>query len=402
MPRRLDNWLESFMEFTKGTEAPRLMHFWVAVSTVAGVLKRRVWLDMKRFKWYPNFYVLLVAPPGIISKTTTMDMGMDLLKRVPGVKFGPEVVTWPALVKLFAESGEMFQYGEDFYPMSALTLASGELGNLINPQDRDMINVFISLWDGRSSFDKVTKMSGNDSINAPWINMIGCTTPHWIADNMPQATIGGGFTSRCIFVYGEKKEHFVAYPDESAPPDINRLGDDLVADLEHMSVNLVGPFTLTEDARVWGREWYETLWTKGYKELEDDRLEGYLARKQTHMHKLSMVISAARGDSLTITRDHLQLANIMLTETEHDLGKVFSRIGRTEVSLNAERFLELIKRHGKIRYQVAYQHVHAHFPDFRDFEGILAGLLRSGQIRIDLSDSVDPTKGLIVYTGEKE
>jgi hypothetical protein len=115
-----------------------------------------------------------------------------------------------------------------------------------------------------------------------------------------------------------------------------------------------------------------------------------------------MVISAARGDSLTITKDHLQLANIMLTETEHDLGKVFSRIGRTEVSLNAERFLELIKRHGKIRYQVAYQHVHAHFPDFRDFEGILAGLLRSGQIRIDLSDSVDPTKGWIVYTGEKE
>jgi hypothetical protein len=245
-------------------------------------------------------------------------------------------------------------------------------------------------------------MSGNDTVNAPWINMIGCTTPHWIADNMPQATIGGGFTSRCIFVYGDKKEHFIAYPDESARPDLTSRADDLVSDLEYMSVNLTGPFTLMEDARVWGREWYQALWTKGYKDLEDDRLEGYLARKQTHMHKLAMVISAARGDSLTITRDHLQLANIMLTETEENFHHVFSRIGRTEVSLNAERFLDFVKRHGRIRYQVAYQHVHSHFPDFRDFEGVLTGLLRSGQVRIDLSDSVDPTKGWIVYAGENK
>jgi len=217
--RLLKDWLPAFMDYTTGTEAPRIMHFWVGVSAIAGVLRRRVWIDMKRFKWYPNFYIILVAPPGVISKTTTMDMSIELLKQVPGIKFGPDVVTWQALVTKFAEAGEEFPYGEDFIPMSPLTLASGEFGNLINPQDRDMINLYITLWDGRSSFEKVTKMSGNDTISAPWINMIGCTTPHWIADNMPSATVGGGFTSRCVFVYGDKKENFIAYPDEHTKPD---------------------------------------------------------------------------------------------------------------------------------------------------------------------------------------
>jgi hypothetical protein len=187
MPRLLKDWLPAYLEFTAGTEAPRLMHFWTGVSCIAAVLRRKVWLDMTRFKWYPNFYIIFVAPPGIISKTTTMDMGMDLVKLVPGIKFGPDVVTWQALVTAFAAAQEDFQFGEDWVPMSPITLASGELGNLINPQDRDMVNLFITLWDGRSTFEKITKGSGTDIVSAPWINMIGCTTPHWIADNMPAA-----------------------------------------------------------------------------------------------------------------------------------------------------------------------------------------------------------------------
>ncbi len=397
MGRLLKNWLTSYLEYTEGTEAPRIMHFWCGVSVLAGALRKRVWIDMKRFKWTPNFFIILVAPPGIIAKTTTMDIGMDLLKRIPSVKFGPDVVTWQALVQIFAQSGEMFQYGEDFIPMSAVTIASGELGNLINPLDKDMVNLYISLWDGKVSFEKITKGSGNDTISAPWINMIGCTTPHWIADNMPAATVGGGFTSRCVFVYGDKKEHFIAYPDESARPDLAARADELVADLEHISTNLIGPFTIPEETRKWGREWYQTLWSKGYEAYTDDQLKGYLARKQTHMHKLAMILSAARDDSQIILPDDLRLAELMLTSTEKDAEKVFAKIGRTEDSLQAERLLAYIERRGTVPYQTAYKYIYTYFPDFRDFEGIVAGLIRSGQVKFDISGDGDPTKGLLVF-----
>jgi hypothetical protein len=79
------------------------------------------------------FYIILVAPPGIVSKSTTAGIGMSLLKKVPDIKFGPDVVTWQALVTAFAESTMSFEYQGEFYPMSALTIESSEFGNLLNP-----------------------------------------------------------------------------------------------------------------------------------------------------------------------------------------------------------------------------------------------------------------------------
>jgi len=407
MTRILKDWLPAFMDYTTGTEAPRLMHFWCGVSAIAGALRRKVWIDMKRFKWTPTFYIIFVAPPGVISKTTTMDLGMDLLKAVPGIKFGPDVVTWQALVERFAAAQESFQYGDEWLPMSPLTLASGELGNLIDPMNKDMINFYITMWDGRSSFEKGTKTSGNDSVSAPWINMIGCTTPHWIADNMPAATVGGGFTSRCIFVFGDKKENFIAYPDEHVSTDHEAKRAALIADLEHMAINLVGEFQITKEARAWGSAWYESLWSQDDRDGMTDHFNGYRARKQTHLHKLAMVLSVSRSDSLIIEVEDLILANAMLEQAEKDLDKVFSRIGRTEESLQAERFIMIVKRHGRIGYAKAYQHVHAYFPDFKDFEGILAGAIRSGVIRMEFvgAPRMGPEGKLmqdaeLVYTGE--
>lgn len=400
VPRILKDWLPAFLDYTSGTEAPRVMHFWAGVSAIAGCLRRRVWIDMKRFCWYPNFYIIFVAPPGVISKTTTMDLGLDLLKKVPGIKFGPDVITWPALVEAFAAAGESFQWGEDWCPMSAITLASGELGNLINPQDRDMINLYITLWDGKKTFEKVTKTSGNDMVEAPWINMIGCTTPHWIADNMPAATVGGGFTSRCVFVYGEKKEALIAYPDEFTREDHEERSRALIHDLEHISTQLVGPYTIEESARAWGRAWYERMWGEGSKRMEAAQIDGYLARKQTHMHKLALIISASQRDELVITREDLELAGTMLDSTEKDLDKVFSRIGRSEESLQAERFIQYIKFRGQVKYADAYQHVHTFFSDFRDFEGMLTGCIRSGTIEAKVCGPNIETDLMLIYRGQ--
>lgn len=400
MTRQLRDWLSAYLDFTTGTEAPQIMHFWCGVSAIAACLRRRVWIDMQRFQWYPNFYIVLVAPPGIISKTTTMDSAMDLVKLVPGIKFGPDVVTWQALVTAFAAAQEEFLIGEEWTPMSPLTLASGELGNLLNPQDRDMVNLFIALWDGRKSFEKVTKGSGTDVISAPWINMVGCTTPHWIADNMPRATVGGGFTSRCVFVYAERKENFIAYPDEHTSKDFESRKAALVADLEHIATNLLGPLTITAEAREWGRAWYQKMWTTNNARLDDDRLDGYLARKQTHMHKLAMIMSISESDALVIERKHLELADKMLDATEQDLDKVFSRIGRSEDSMQAERFILLIKRYGRLPYVKAYQYIHAYFPDFRDFEGMLAGAIKSGQVKLEYTgNGTSPEFAVLVYQG---
>ncbi len=383
MSREFSSWLDTYVKYASVTEAPKRMHFWAGVSAIAGALRRKVWIDMARFQWLCNMYIVFVAPPGVVSKSTTTDIAMDLLKEVPGIKFGPDVVTWPALVSAFAASSESFIYEDEWHTMSPLTLVASEMGSLINPQDREMVNLYITLWDGRKTFEKVTKMSGNDTVEAPWINMLACTTPHWIADNMPAATIGGGFTSRCIFVYADTKERFIPFVDEMSDTSDKHTRERLIKDLEHISLNIAGPYKIHPVARDWYRPIYEEFWNNASERMDDTILEGYAARKQTHLFKTALIIAASQRDERIITLEDLQLSMMMLEDVEATMNNVFSRIGRTEDSLHAEKFVQFVIRKGGVPYEEAYKMVYSHFTDFRDFEGVVSGAVRSGQLVLE-------------------
>lgn len=392
MKRNYNDWLKAYVDYASFSEAPKRMHFWTGVSTIAGALRRRVWLDMAYFKWCANFYIVLVAPPGIVSKSTTAAIGIDLLRRVPGINFGPQVVTWPALVSAFAEANECFEYNGEFHTQCALTLESSEFGNLVNPQDREMIDLLVTLWDSKQGgFKKMTKGSGTDLVENPWINLIACTTPAWIAGNFPEYVIGGGFTSRCLFVYTDQKEKYVAYPSLHVPKDLVETQTKLVQDLEHIAINLVGGYSLTNEAIAWGTKWYEHHYKNRPPELDDDRFGGYIARKQTHIHKVAMILAASQRDELAITHDDLSTANDMVTDLERDMPKVFSKIGRTEESINSEKFITYVQSRGEVPYAEAYHFVHRYFPSARDFESIVAGAVRSGQLILQMNPDRPPS-----------
>lgn len=382
MARRLANWLDAFCDYASYGEAPDQMYFWTGVSTLAGVLRRRVWIDQAYFSWYPNFYVVLVAPPGIVSKSTTASIGMNLLKEVPGIHFGPDVVTSQALIGAFEESTEEFELNGAFYPMSALTISSSEFGNLLNPQDKTMVDLLVDLWDGRETFVKLTKMSGNNEVRAPWINLIACTTPSWIGNNFPEYMVGGGLVSRMIFVYAEQKRRFVAYPGLAVPKGHAKMKDTLIADLVHIAAKLCGPYILTNEAIEWGTAWYEDHYKRVAPTLSDEAFGGYIARKQTHIHKLAMVLAAAERDELTIVPADLSKANDMVSVLESTMPKIFKQIGRSDESRNAEKFLNYVERRGKVPYAEAFRYVKFEFPGWKEFENVVVAAIRSGQIKL--------------------
>lgn len=380
--RNFPDWIKAFQDYASFGEAPPKMYFWTGVSTIAGALRRKVWIDQKLFKWFPNFYVIFVAPPGVVAKTTTADVGMDLLREVPGVKFGPSVVTWQALVQAFAEGAEAYLYEGEYNSMSALTISSGEFGNLLNPQDKEMVDMLVNLWDGKG-FKKMTKHSGTDEVVNPWINIIACTTPAWIAGNFPEYMIGGGFTSRCVFVYTDKKNKLVAYPGLVAPRENERIKLSLIQDLEHIATKLLGEYHLTKEAIQWGEDWYEAHNKVRQPHLDDDRYGGYVARKQTHIHKLAIVLAASQRDELIIKKDDLVTAATMVTDLEREMVKVFSKIGMNEVAAGSVRLLDYLRKRGEaIPYEEAYRYIHVQFPQFREFEDMLKGMIKAGQVSL--------------------
>lgn len=354
--RQFDDWLTGYMEYSAKSEAPDKFHFWTGVGTVAGALRRCVYIDMGYFEWTPNFYIVFVAPPGIVSKSTTASIGMNLLRQVPGVNFGPDAATWQALATAFVQNTELIEMPDGLsHPMSAITISSSEFGTFLNPHDREMVDLLVSMWDGqRGVWRKATKTMGDDVVENPWINLLACTTPAWIAGNFPEYMIGGGFTSRCIFVYADTKRHLVAYPKEVLPAEFKRMEQMLVADLERIA-QLRGEYTLSGDARAWGEAWYEDLYTNRPEHLTTDRLAGYLARKQTHLHKIAMILSAARGDKLVLEPQHLEDADEVLKSIEHDMPKVFQRIGQTEITRVVSDIIQILKRFDRVSLSELYQ-----------------------------------------------
>jgi hypothetical protein len=238
-------------------------------------------------------------------------------------------------------------------------------------------------------------MAGSDTVENAWINLIACTTPAWIAGNFPEYMIGGGFVSRCIFVYADKKDKLVAYPHLEVPPDMDNLAQRLVQDLEHISISLSGPFTLTADAVEYGRQWYANHYNNPSKHLYDDRFAGYLARKQTHLHKLAMILSASDGDSMQITADHLAVANTLLGTIEVDMPKVFSHIGKTQESGVVDRLVAMVRNKGSMSLMEAYSVIHSVFPGSKDANDIIMGAVQAGLLTSESS----PDKGLILKVG---
>lgn len=390
--RRCANWLDTYMQYSSSSESPDNFHFWTAVSCIAGALRRRVWIDMGYFEWTPNFYIVFVAPPGIVSKSTTASIGMNLLRQVPSIKFGPDAVTWQSLVQSLADSTEGVELNGEISPMSAITIVSSEFGTFLDPNNREMVDVLVSLWDGqRGAFQKSTKTQGNDNVENPWVNILACTTPAWIAGNFPEYMIGGGFTSRTVFVYGEDKRHLVAYPGALLPPEHHRRAEDLIHDLEIISTELVGPYIITEEARAWGEVWYERHYATTPTHLMDDKFGGYRARKQSHIHKLALIIAAAQRNELTITMEDLIAAEGFMTETETHMPKVFAQIA-SEESRFANELKGILFRIGACTIRDAYLPLQNSCSS-RTFNEALDSLRLAGYVHVT-GQNIRPTKRL--------
>ena len=99
MPRKLSNWLRSYLEYTSETESPETLNIWIGLSIIAGALGRNVVMSRGHHKIYPNLFVVLVAPSGRHRKSSACGIGIDILRQSETTKVICDAATAVALLQ---------------------------------------------------------------------------------------------------------------------------------------------------------------------------------------------------------------------------------------------------------------------------------------------------------------
>jgi hypothetical protein len=381
--RAYPNWLKAYVAHQRFSESPTRFHFWTGVSTIAGALRRRVWIDQRAFQWTPNFYVVLVGPAGVARKSTSIRQGIGLLSQVKGVHLGAQSTTWQALLDALGDCQEGVELPGKSKPevMSCMTVVISELGTFIRPDNREFLDFLTEIWDGQKAvFSRRTVLKGELKLTNPWLNIIGCTTPAWLKDNFSEILVGGGFASRVIFVYANQKRQLVAYPGlEITGPEYEAEEGLLTRDLQQIAM-LKGGYELTPEAIDWGVDWYNRHHNDPRPaHLASDSFDGYLDRKQSHIHKLAIVLAAAQGNELKITTEHLIEATAHITDLELDMINVFSSIGVAPTAQINTKVLSLVRNHGTITYRDLWKLCFHTIPP-RDFKESVNAAVDAGYV----------------------
>jgi hypothetical protein len=375
MPRLVGNWLRAYAEYSKESESPESFHLWTALSVIASAARRNVWVDQGIFKLYPNMFVILVGPPGKVSKTTAIRLGRKLLLGLDYIYWGPDSVTMEELVRQLAKAGMKDQ------KQSAITIHSSELSSLIEPSGIKMIQFLTDIYDNDDTWKRATKHQGRETIKLPCVNILAGTTPSWIAEGLPSDIVGHGFTSRVIFVFEDDPRFLNPRPKE---PE-QELRDAMIEDLKTIS-ELEGPFHMDEEA--------DRLYDKYYREVfanppEDFRIEGYYWRKaKVHLLKIAMLVALSERDELVVTGTDVKVAWNLLEQLEISMHKTFSAVGKYDHASDLERIWHQIARAGKIKQDALYNSNYA-VGNVDEISRILQMLTMMGKIeRIREGDTI--------------
>lgn len=380
--RHYDDWINAYLKWTENTEAPRAFHWWVAVSVLAGALQRRTYINMNSFDWVPNFYIILVGKAGLVTKSTCLRAGESLLRKAnKKIRFGSSSGSWQAIAEEIAKAN--FAPITGGFSTCPISFFVSELGTFLDPNNREMLDFFVDSWDAqRGEFKRVTKSGGTLTIPMSCVNIIAGTTPTWIKENFNQTMIGGGFASRLIFVFGSAKRRLVAYPGLDAfTTEFEERKKHLIDDLAKIT-NLEGEMRLTQDAIDWGTKWYEDHYRKP-RQLVGERFDGFYARKQTHLHKLAMILSVSEGDSLIVDAHHLQTANEVLLRVERDLAGVIDNVTSKQISAAHKREIISTLRDGPQDRDEIYTQLYQMMGGI-DFDKAISDLVKARQINIDV------------------
>lgn len=383
----MPSFFDLYFKYVEETEPPIIFHRWSIIPVISAMLGRQVWLPFGQFRIFPNMYCMLIGDPGS-RKSTAIKMAVKLCRaagydQFSGNKTSKEkflldlegataedgTVTATAVMEnIFGDGGVGTEPKEVF-------IASDEFINFMPRGDLDFMSILGEFWDWDDDDKPWTqrlKNSKSVAIFQPTVNMLGGTTHENFSLTFPPETLGAGFISRMVLVYGERSGKMIDWP--VTPSEKGRT--ELITILEKMKAEVHGPVTVSQRARDVLGVIYRT-----HKGVDDARFAHYSTRRHTHLLKLCILCAACRL-STELLIDDVILANSILSYAEHFMPKALGEFGKAKNGDVANRILSFLANSIRPVDQVElWKHCQSDLDRPEDLQRLLDALNQSKKIQ---------------------
>lgn len=392
--KKQENFITLYLEYTSETECPTFFHRWCAVVSLSAYLGRRPYFKFGHFTLYPNLYCMLIGSPGT-KKSSAIKIGAKLLKQAGYNKFAAKKTRQEKFLLDLAEQSENAAPGADVgadildqnlwgddpdsmesaildRPPAECFIAADEFNTFIGLGNTDFISILGDLWDYEGVYDYKLKNSKSVYIPNPTISILGGNTPTGFAQAFPTESIGQGFFSRLLLIYGEPSGVKHTFPP---PPDL-AIQEQLIALLHKIKEEVVGEMKLTTEAKELLHLIYHS-----WEDLDDIRFEHYSNRRLTHLLKLCLVLTASRLSKI-IEKEDVVYANTLLTFTEELMPKALGEFGKAKHAAITHKIMSALDTTKvPLTLQSLWKSVHQDLDNRVQLQEILGNLQLAGKIQ---------------------
>lgn len=395
-----------YFEYVKDTEPPIIYHRWSLIAAVGAFLGRKYWMPFGTTRIFPNQYVMLVGNPGT-RKSTAIKTSRRILSSAGYEFFAAEKTTKEKFLLDLEGSEDASNYereasygakggragainardvlsslqlgesdGHDGIPREVFITAD-EFNEFAGSGNMDFLSMLGALWDWddeSATYKHRFKNSKSLSIYQPTISLVSGNTHAGFQLAFPEAAIGQGFLSRLILVYSEPSGRKITFPEVPSERVAVAIGERF----NHIKERVTGAATISDSAKRALDTIYRT-----WKELEDFRFKSYSTRRQTHLYKLCLIITAMRA-ATEISKEDVILANTILSWTERDMDKALGEYGTSRNSRAIQTIMSaLYTSKEPMSFESLFKLVRRDLPSKNVLPDILNDLQSAGKLQFD-------------------
>lgn len=394
--------LNDFVFYTRGVAAPTPFAFWTAVSMVSSVIKREAWIPWGLKQLYPNFFIILVSPPGIAKKGTIMGHGADLLNGCRKFFINPNVAamknfkilrnkaTPEALAAAMVPEKRTYELRDSrgrtllgpngrprvYKPTSEISIIVPELESMLGKVDynRGMTGFLMDIYDPHDIWEVNTISRGKETLRNLCTNFIGATTPVGLKKSVSDVALEDGFLCRSTLIFQARSTRRYSMPRavEGGPPK-----EEMMRRLAWIGENTMGGQELSEGARLFYDKWYNRFMDE--MEARSEHAYAY-SRMDIQVLKLALIIKAARYDlGNTISEADLRTAVSIVEKTSLTYAQLFRNVDSDVFMAKIDRVADYLRK--RKRCQRGKLLMNAHLTA-EELSSAVNNLLQAGMIEV--------------------